>query len=176
MLPAYLANVSALVFGGGKPLDFKRNFWDGNRILGNGKTWRGVLIGTLVGTGIGLIQGIVSPEIIEVLNNVVHVNVYYYSIFPVNIIQGALLGFSLSAGAMIGDLIGSFIKRRLKIKRGSPAPLLDQLDFAVGAILLSSLVVSIPFALIIAILLVTLFLHLLTNMIAYLLGLKDVWY
>ena len=64
MLPAYLANVTALAFGGGKPLDFNHEFRDGRRILGNGVTWRGTIIGTIIGTTIGLIQGIITGNII----------------------------------------------------------------------------------------------------------------
>lgn len=154
MLPAYLANVTALAFGGGKPLDFNHNLRDGRRILGNGVTWRGTIIGTLIGTLIGLIQGIITG----------------------NITQGILLGFTLGLGAMIGDACGSFIKRRFKVERGRPAPILDQLDFVVGALVFASLIVVIPFEMIVVILVISIFLHLGANIIAYLLGLKNVWY
>ncbi len=40
--------------------------------------------------------------------------------------MGALLGILLGLGAMLGDLGGSFIKRRFQLKRGALAPLLDQ--------------------------------------------------
>jgi CDP-2,3-bis-(O-geranylgeranyl)-sn-glycerol synthase len=154
MLPAYLANVTALAFGGGKPLDFNHKFRDGSRIIGNGVTWRGTIIGTIVGTLIGLLQGIITG----------------------NIIQGLLLGLCLGGGALIGDACGSFIKRRLKIERGKPAPILDQLDFVVGALVFASLIVVIPAEMIVIILLISIFLHLGANIIAYLLGIKDVWY
>lgn len=154
MLPAYLANVTALAFGGGKPLDFNHQFPDGGRILGNGVTWRGTIIGTLIGTTVGLFQGIISG----------------------NIIQGILLGFCLGGGALIGDACGSFIKRRLKLERGKPAPILDQLDFVVGALVFASLIVVIPVELIVVIVVISVFLHLGANIIAYLLGMKNVWY
>jgi CDP-2,3-bis-(O-geranylgeranyl)-sn-glycerol synthase len=176
MLPAYLANVSALAFGGGTPIDFKRNFWDGNRILGDGKTWRGAIIGILVGTGIGILLGISSLYVIQLFSTYTTIDSYYYDILPVNGSQGAFIGFLMGMGALIGDACGSFIKRRLKIKRGRAAPFLDQLDFIIGAILLVSLIVSIPVILIVTIIIITLFLHLGANIIAYLLGIKDVWY
>jgi CDP-2,3-bis-(O-geranylgeranyl)-sn-glycerol synthase len=53
---------------------------------------------------------------------------------------------------------------------------LDQLDFVVGALILASLVVNIPLNLIILIIILSVVLHLAANSIAYLLGLKDVWY
>jgi len=154
MLPAYLSNVSALTFGGGAPLDFGRNLKDGRRILGDGVTWRGTIIGTFIGTVIGFLQGIVAGDIL----------------------LGATLGLALGGGAIIGDAFGSFIKRRIKIERGRPAPIMDQLDFALGALIFASLVVNISFNMIIFIIIITLFLHLGANIIAYLLGMKEVWY
>lgn len=154
MLPAYLANAGALAFGGGKPLDSGRNFIDGRRIFGNGVTWRGTIIGTLIGVLIGLAQGIISG----------------------NIIQGITLGLFLGGGALIGDASGSFVKRRMKIERGRPTPFLDQLDFAVGSLIFASFVVILPFYMIIFILIITFILHLSANIIAFLLGIKKVWY
>lgn len=176
MLPAYLANVSALAFGGGKPIDFKHNFPDGRRILGDGKTWKGAIIGVLVGIGIGVIQGLVSVYVIAGFNIYSPLMEYYYDILPVNIIQGALFGLILSSGAIIGDLCGSFIKRRINIKRGGSAPLLDQLDFVIGALLFASLFITIPFDFLVLIIIISFFLHIGSNIIAYLTGLKDVWY
>jgi CDP-2,3-bis-(O-geranylgeranyl)-sn-glycerol synthase len=176
MLPAYLANVSALAFGGGSPIDFKHNFPDGHRILGDGKTWNGAIIGILVGILVGIIQGLVSLYVIDGFNNYSPLSQYYYNILPTNIVQGALLGLFMGAGAIIGDLCGSFIKRRINIKRGGAAPLLDQLDFIIGALLFVSILVSIPLELIVLIIILTLFLHLGSNIIAYLIGMKDVWY
>jgi CDP-2,3-bis-(O-geranylgeranyl)-sn-glycerol synthase len=175
MLPAYLANVSALVFGGGKPLDFGRNFSDGHRIIGNGVTWRGTIIGTLIGTFIGIIQGSVATYYGNIFNLIPGVMVITGPI-PTNIMQGAIIGLFLGGGALIGDAFGSFIKRRIGIGRGKPAPFLDQLDFVIGALVFASLIVVIPLNMIILILLITIVLHLLTNIIAYLIGMKDVWY
>ena len=154
MLPAYLSNVSALTFGGGTPLDQGKTLKDGRRILGDGVTWRGTIIGTIIGTSIGALQGIVAG----------------------NILFGATLGLALGGGAIVGDACGSFIKRRIKIERGRPAPIMDQLDFAVGALVFASLVVNIPFNMIILIIIITVFFHLGANIIAYLLGMKNVWY
>ena len=43
MIPAYLANGSALVFGGGTPMDFGHYCWDNRRLIGDGVTWRGTV-------------------------------------------------------------------------------------------------------------------------------------
>ncbi len=175
MLPAYLANVSALVFGGGKPVDFGRNFRDGRRIIGNGVTWKGTIIGTLIGTFIGIIQGSVSVYYGNIFSLIPGIMIIQGPI-PTSIIQGALIGLFLGGGALIGDAVGSFIKRRIGIERGKAAPFLDQLDFVIGALVFASLIVFIPLNMIIIILIISIVLHLLTNMIAYLIGMKDVWY
>ena len=175
MLPAYLANVSALAFGGGLPVDFKVNFTDGRRLLGDGVTWRGTIIGILIGTGIAAIQGLIFMyygDIFTLLPGWVTIE----GLIPHNFGEWILLGLALSGGALIGDAVGSFIKRRMNVGRGEPAPVLDQLDFVIGALLFASLVVTIPIALIILIIILSAFLHLAANIIAYFTGVKDVWY
>lgn len=37
ILPAYIANATPVLFGGGMPVDFRRKFIDGERLLGDGK-------------------------------------------------------------------------------------------------------------------------------------------
>src|SRR2546427_7243325 len=54
-LPAYVANPMAVVFGGGTPIDFGRTLRDGERLFGDGKTWRGLVGGTLAGAFLGLL-------------------------------------------------------------------------------------------------------------------------
>ena len=48
IIPAYVSNASAVLVGGGTPIDFGKNWSDGKRILGDGKTWRGLLSGTFI--------------------------------------------------------------------------------------------------------------------------------
>ncbi|CDG64799.1 MAG: CDP-2,3-bis-(O-geranylgeranyl)-sn-glycerol synthase [Methanobacterium sp.] len=178
MLPAYLANASALTFGGGTPLDMGRSMNDGRRILGDGVTWKGSIIGILIGMAVGLVQGAISGNIVHdllIIGDPGIANLVQGTITS-NAVQGILLGLLLGSGAVIGDACGSFIKRRLKVERGGPVPLMDQLDFVVGALVFASLIVMIPLSLIIIILVISIFLHLGTNIIAYLLGLKNVWY
>ena len=90
--------------------------------------------------------------------------------------SGILIGFLLGFGALLGDAIGSFLKRRLGIGRGKPAPILDQLDFIIVALILVSFAVKLDLLVIVIALVLTLVIHLATNTFAYLLGLKDVWY
>ena len=170
ILPAYFSNGSGLLFGGGTPVDFGKSDSKGNRWIGDGVTWKGLLAGTIVGTLTGAVQGLIGPQLIQTFGQ--------YIITPIaaDVYSGALIGFLLGFGALLGDAIGSFIKRRMGIGRGKPAPILDQLDFIIVALILVSLAVKLDLLVIIIALVLTLFFHLVTNTGAYLLGLKDVWY
>jgi CDP-2,3-bis-(O-geranylgeranyl)-sn-glycerol synthase len=137
-LPAYLANPMAVVFGGGTPIDFGRSLRDGQRVLGDGKTWRG-LVG---GTAMGAVFGVLVTVPLALLAPGSSWSFGYPVQAPM---EGLVLAFVASAvlavGALLGDLAGAFIKRRLHKPRGAKAPGLDQYDFVVGGLLLS---VTIP--------------------------------
>ena len=170
MLPAYISNLCGLAFGGGKPLDMYKTFIDGNRLIGNGVTWRGLISGTVIGTIIGGIIGYVGLKIPELTGNLILINL------PTTIIDGLIFGFLLAIGALIGDAMGSFVKRRLGLESGAPAPLLDQLDFVFGAIIFISPIIQLNIPIILLICIISIIFHLLSNTIAYLIGIKDVWY
>ena len=170
ILPAYFSNGAGLVFGGGKPVDFGKSDRNGVRWIGDGVTWRGLIGGTVIGIITGIIQGFFAPYILA--------NFGQYITTPIitNIPQGILVGFLLGFGALLGDALGSFLKRRIGIGRGKPAPLLDQLDFLIIALILVSFVVKLSLSFVVIAIILTLIIHLLANTGAYLLGLKDVWY
>lgn len=169
MLPAYIANGSGLAFGGETPVDFKKTMKN-TRIIGDGVTWRGLIIGTIIGTIIGIIQGYIGSFIIQ------NFGAYITTPVIVNLNEGILIGFLLGFGALVGDALGSFLKRRIGIERGKPAPFLDQLDFLIIAILFTSFVVKFSIEFIIISIVLTFIIHLLANTFAYLIGIKDVWY
>ena len=162
MLPAYLPNSAAVLVGGGRPIDGGRT-WRGSRLLGDGKTWRGarggVVAGALLALGLDRLRAALPVDLPG---------------FPLRV------AVSLPVGAMLGDLAGSFLKRRAGRERGAPAPVLDQLGFVAGAFALTRLVAPRWFrstftrAVVVAAVLVTPVLHVGTNALAYALGLKDV--
>jgi CDP-2,3-bis-(O-geranylgeranyl)-sn-glycerol synthase len=133
MLPAYVANPSAQLTGGGTPMDFGRKGRDGERLLGDGKTWRGLFGGVLGGMMVGGLQVALaaaadSPATIPTFD-------------PLGGKAGAgslLVIFALALGALVGDAVKSYAKRRLKRKRGAKLPLADQYDFVLGAWVLSA--------------------------------------
>ena len=173
MLPAYVANLSGLAFGGGTPVDGGRECKDGRRLIGNGVTWKGLQNGTIIGTLGGVILGIIGTfygDLSVLTGGIIDLHVYG------SIFGGLILGFLMAFGALLGDAVGSFLKRRMGLDRGAPAPLMDQLDFVIGALILSLLVVQISWKFFIVIAVLSLVLHLGSNTFAYLIGMKDVWY
>lgn len=125
-LPAYVANPMAVVFGGGAPIDFGRRLRDGERIFGDGKTWRGLVGGVATAAFLGLLLSglaeVVSPA-----------SAWSFGMWPEALGMSALLAF----GSLLGDLAGAFGKRRMHLPRGAKARGLDQYDFVVGALLVS---------------------------------------
>ena len=165
IFPAYCANGAPVIFGGGRSIDGGRSFLDGKPILGSHKTIRGFFGGLVIGTLVGFVECFLFEA---------H---RFPSVSVITFSPSILLGFVLSLGALIGDLTDSFIKRRLDIPPGSPLPVLDQLDFVVGALLFSLLIGELPSPLItIIVVIVTPPIHLLTNFLAYLLGVKKEWW
>ncbi len=155
--PSYVANGTPVVaskvltklLGRLHPIDGGRYFIDGRRVLGDGKTVEGFISGVVVGTAAGLVLSALS-------------------------LHEPAKSFILALGAMLGDLAGSFVKRRLGIGRGRPAPVLDQLAFLAASLALYSAFWPPPSVReIAALVLLTIILHPATNALAYLLGLKD---
>ena len=156
-LPLYVANASAMIFGGKTPLDGNVPWSDGRPLLGKGKTWKGTFMGILCGTFIGLLLWNFFPTLAGGLTP------HYPS-----------YAFLLSLGAIAGDMAGSFLKRRWNMQRGHPAPMLDQLDFVAGGVILAALV-YIPTLLGLAVLVaITPIVHQLSNRLAFSLKLKSV--
>jgi CDP-2,3-bis-(O-geranylgeranyl)-sn-glycerol synthase len=124
-LPALIPNSAAVVFGGGTPLDFGRS-WNGKRILGDGKTWRGLLGGVLTGGLVGMVQLFVAAQVDPA-------GFLGFGPFP----SCVALVFALALGSLLGDAGGAFVKRRLGMQRGAKVVGLDQYDFVIGALVLS---------------------------------------
>ena len=75
-------------------------------------------------------------------------------------------------GALLGDLAGAFLKRRIGIAPGGLLPIVDQVDFAIGAIVFSVPLAIVNWELAVTVLLITPPIHLLTNFLAYKMKLK----
>ncbi len=122
--PPYVANatpvVAGKVFRRRTPIDLGRNFIDGKRLFGDGKTYEGFVTGLLAGFVIGELTYIIITRAVNMTSE----------------LPNPLAVFVMCIAALLGDLLGAFIKRRLGLPpRGAPAPLLDQLDFLLAALL-----------------------------------------
>lgn len=153
LLPALVANGSpVLIHRRGTPIDGGRTAWDGRPLLGAGKTFEGLLLGFANGSALAALFSAATGE------------------------PGlAVWGSAAALSALLGDIAAAFIKRRLGLPRGAPAPVLDQLDFYAGALLglyLAGAVVHAVTAALLAPAVVAL--HRATNWAAYKLRLKDV--
>lgn len=165
--PAYCANAFA-VFGGGKPVDFGRT-WKGKRIFGDGKTWRGLVIGIIAGSLFGLMWFYLSQS--------GPLSENYFGVFDFRITT-PLFGLYLALGAMAGDLANSFLKRRMNLKPGQALWGLDQWNLLFGGLLFAyflapSFIIWEEF---VALLFITFGIHLLGNLIAYATKKKKVWW
>ncbi len=175
LLPAYVANAIATIpKGRGPPMDFGR-LWpgDGRRVLGPSKTWSGFLFGGFVAMPVGLLEAwliLLAPP-----------NLKLVPVLAPSVDAAIPLVALLTFGAMTGDAIGSFLKRRLGRESGARTIFLDQLPFVVVPILLGLALypgvfvgVFVSWTGIVWLLIYTLGLHALFNWVGYKAGLKKV--
>lgn len=163
-VPLYTANAAPVLFGGGAPID-RGKTWRGARVLGDGKTWRGAAAGILTGmTTIFLLNTVYQQLLVE------------HTVLPVFPLTALV---ALPIGVICGDMGASFLKRRIGRQRGAPVPVLDQIDFLAGGLLLS--IIAAPAWFFSSFTVPTLFLvaatpviHRVANLTAYRLHLKDV--
>ncbi len=169
MLPAYLANMSAEIFSRiispkirilARPIDDNRK-WHNQLIFGSHKTWGGLLYASLAGIIVFFIQ-----QKLFIYPSIKQISLIDYSS------ASLLLGFLLGFGAIMGDLVKSFFKRRTNIQPGKPWIPFDQLDFLAGAVIFSLPIVILPWQNYLTIFLVTPFLHISINRIGYYLRIR----
>lgn len=204
IMPGYLANAGMLIVGGGKPMDGGKICKDGRRLFGPGKTWRGFILGPLlIGIPIALaIHGIlfatwgsIAPYITNLFNTpgkyvlfqqdpqraVKLFEIYFLGASSPNMFYNFGILFlrvtAIAFGTAIGDLAGSWLKRRLNKERGEPIWIVDQIDFVVFVLIfaLPFIPIDLDFlAVVIFTLIFTPSLTVLSNTLTYMLGHKSV--
>ncbi len=102
------------------PADFNKKL-NGVRILGKNKTIRGFVFAVIIGFIVGIIQYLFSPGFFT--NEA-------YSQLHTSLISASVISF----GALLGDALGSFIKRQLHISPGQSLPVIDQVDYLIGSL------------------------------------------
>jgi CDP-2,3-bis-(O-geranylgeranyl)-sn-glycerol synthase len=160
MTPSFAFKAGALRFLE-KPLDFGKKY-QGFPIFGPHKTWRGLILGILVGILVAFFQKLFYE-------NSFFADLSFLNYQEINVF---FLGFLLSFGALIGDSVASFFKRRLEIAPGKSWIPFDQISFVVGAFLLVDPFFQIPSSVWFYTLFFSFFLHIIVNQIGFKLGIS----
>lgn len=171
-LPAYAATMAPVLakrFGLlpslAWPLDRGVVFRE-HALLGPHKTFRGIVVGILAAIGVAALQQ---------MGNQRSSFLFSLSSEPQWLYAPVLWGGALGAGALLGDLVKSFIKRRFGIPPGQRWFPWDQLDQAIGGLLVGSLLTPFSWITILIILLATPLLSLAVNIGGYVFSLKEAW-
>jgi CDP-2,3-bis-(O-geranylgeranyl)-sn-glycerol synthase len=172
MLPAYVSNAAPVVAARldvfkslAFPLDGNKKL-NGESLFGESKTARGFFV------------GITSAIIVALIQYFIYIGTTNHSIYLIdyNLFNSILIGFLLGTGALIGDLIKSFLKRRIGKKSGQSWPIADQIDYPLGALFFVSTIFIPSASHIITIIILSMMLSALANLCAYFLGIKKVWW
>jgi CDP-2,3-bis-(O-geranylgeranyl)-sn-glycerol synthase len=134
-LPAYMANMAPVFAMKLLPdwtarMDGGKVWKDGRPMLGAGKTWR------------GLAAGVVFASVCAALQSLIRKSSIGWSDFDYHnhgLVGPIVLGAFFGAGAIVGDAVKSFFKRRTGREGGAPWVPFDQLDFVVGGLLFAFL-------------------------------------
>ena len=163
MMPVYFANMAPVLFRKinflNYPVDFNKTFRD-KPILGKNKTYKGLFFGILFALVIAYLQFYLYRY-----NFFNALSFYDYS-------SWLLIGFLLGSGALFGDLVKSFIKRRRNIEPGQRYIPLDQLDYSVGALLLFCFYDVLSLDKMLIIIIMGFFLHIIVNHTAFYLRIR----
>lgn len=178
-LPAYAANVAPV-------LTAKMNLPGGSAVcepcFGSNKTWRGLYSGVL-----GAMLMLLLQSHLQSLGGLwVQVSIMDYQELSLGEFDKIFLNYSerlvvwsviFGLGTILGDMLGSYIKRHYQHKKpGEMSVLLDQWDFVFGVWVFSFLFFEIDFVGWIIIAIATLLLQPTASAVAYVLGIKNVWY
>lgn len=150
ILPSYMANLAPALVKKinflNYPVDFGKTLYD-KRVFGSHKTLRGLFFGIL---GAGLISFIQS--------------------------RGFVVGLIIGAGTLFGDLVGSFIKRRINLQPGGKNLIIDEIPGSIFAIIFAFIFGYLDINLYqsIFIVIIGLPIHVLANITWHKIGLKEV--
>ena len=159
MMPVFVRSINFLNI----PIDFNKKWFDNKPIFGNHKTYRGFFFGILAAIIITYIQSLLYqyPFFQQI------------SFFNYNEISFFTVGFLIGFGVLFGDLVKSFIKRRVNVKPGDKFFPWDQLDLVIGAIIFISFIQRIPWSMIIFYIIVGPTLHVCFNHLGYWLKIRE---
>ncbi len=168
-LPAGAANVTPILAAKlpvlsnlAYPIDCNKKV-RGQRILGDHKTWRGLIVGLISGTIVAILQMILVYSFPQVFYFVP--SEYFYA-------NPIILGLLLSFGALFGDMVKSYFKRQIGIPEGKSWLGFDQIDYVLGGIIFSFMYLPFPGSFYFLIAIEWIGMHFLFSYLGYLLSLK----
>lgn len=138
------------------PIDFGLRVGK-HRLFGDHKTIRGLVTGIIFGSLFSIFQRFLESNTLT---------------YPQNLKTAMILGFTLSFGALFGDMAKSFLKRQIGKKSGQSWFPFDQLDYIVGALIFSFPIVRWPGNSVVSITAVYFCLHLAITFLGYKLKFK----
>lgn len=165
MIPAYFANMAPVFVKKlnflNYPIDFNKKI-NKKPILGSHKTWRGLFFGVIAGIIMAYTQFLLQRY------------AFFESISLVDYSSWLAIGFLLGFGALFGDTIKSFFKRRFNAKPGKRFIPWDEIDYTVGSLFFLSIIYIPSWQIILAALIINLLFHIIANHVAYYLKLSKV--
>ncbi len=168
--PAALANMAPTISNNipilkyvSQPIDMGKKI-RGKRILGDHKTFRGLISGVIGGFLGGIVQMILYTNFSWARSMAGPID---YST-PEILLIGAVLGF----GALLGDSVKSFFKRQINIPPGKGWFPFDQMDFIIGSSLLILPFAILPLGTFYIALAGVLFIHPVFNILSWILKLQ----
>jgi CDP-2,3-bis-(O-geranylgeranyl)-sn-glycerol synthase len=170
-IPSYIANAIPVLLAKLKVMEFL------NISIDLGKTYRGDPLFGSTKTYRGIVGCVAGGVFIVFIQSLLYKIEFFAELSIINYeLPGVLiLGFLFGLGEGLGDLIKSFIKRRLHISSSAPFIPFDQLSY-LGSLLLSFLYFVPSIEIIVAILILSPIVPILANIVAYKLKWKDVWW
>lgn len=155
-LPAFAANAAPLLVA---RLPFvariRRPIWE--KGLGANKTWPGFAGGILAGVIVAALQIALTP-------------------WPNPPLLWLSWGTLIAFGALLGDATKSYFKRRIGIPPGGAWPVVDGIDYVVGALVVGLPLFVPAWPVAVALLVAGPVLSLMANVFSYAVGWKKVWY
>lgn len=170
-LPSYIANAVPVLLAKFELFNFANIRVDlgynykGEPLFGTTKTYRGILGGIIGALSVVGLQSLLFN--IGFFNSI--------SLLDYSMPSVLMLGFLMGLGEGAGDLLKSFVKRRFHLKSTAPSIPLDQSSFLLSLALCFLYVVP-PWEVIVAILIMSPLIPIVTNIIAYKFGWKKVWW
>jgi CDP-2,3-bis-(O-geranylgeranyl)-sn-glycerol synthase len=172
LLPAAVANVVPIVTAvlpGLKdwqaPMDFGCTF-RGKPLLGTHKTWRGFITGVLAGWFVFWLQTLFVHHVAWGWVQTIGATAGYNSL-------PWLVGPLLGVGALGGDALKSFFKRQVGVASGKSWIPFDQLDYIIGAVLITLPFITLSAGVYVGIFVIWFGVHLLFSYLGYKWGLKE---